>query len=236
MSVLCLDIETVPMTLDAPGRRAIERMAEKREMPTDMFAALCPPLARVVAIGMLHPSSGHQLVLFDGTLFGVELEEGGSKDISYADIPGRASGGEAALLRDFMEICRGSKTRKAVHRFITFNGKGFDLPTLIHRAAVHEVVPAEPLVRAANAKPWEADLHVDLAAAFRFGGSSGRYSLEAFALGYGFANPKAEGDGSKLATYVEQKDAASLFSYVMGDVVTTARLYERWHALGLVPG
>jgi len=235
MSILCFDIETIPTELDAPGRMAIERMAEKREMPTDMFAALCPPLARVVAIGMLHPQSGHSLVLFDGPLFGVSLAKDELKTADYAGIDGRAAGGEAALLREFMSICDGRRGKPAVDRFITFNGKGFDIPTLIHRAAIHQVAPANSLAKAANAKPWEADIHVDMATAFRFGGATGRYSLEAFALGYGLANPKAEGDGSKLGTYVEQKDAASLFQYVMGDVVTTAKLYERWRSLGLVP-
>lgn len=235
MSILCLDIETIPSELDAEGRRAIERMAEKREMPTDMFAALCPPLARVVAIGMLHPQSGQQLVLFDGTLFAVGTGDGETAAAEFAGIEGRATAGEAALLREFMAICDGSRGKREIHRYITFNGKSFDIPTLIHRAAVHGIRPAPSLLRAANAKPWESDLHVDMASAFRFGGATGRYSLEAFALAYGMANPKAEGDGSKLGTFVEQRDAASLFQYVMGDVVTTAKLYERWKSLGLVP-
>jgi DNA polymerase elongation subunit (family B) len=134
-----------------------------------------------------------------------------------------------------MGICAGAPAKPAISRFITFNGKGFDIPTLIHRAAIHGIRPADSLLRAANAKPWEADLHVDMASAFRFGAATGRYSLEAFALAYGMANPKADGDGSKLGTFVEQQDAVSLFQYVMGDVVTTAKLYERWQSLGLVP-
>lgn len=235
MSILCLDIETIPTELDAEGRRAVERMAEKREMPTDMFAALCPPLARVVAVGMLHPQSGHRLVLFDGPLFGVAVAEGELPAVEYAAIEGRAAGGEAALLQEFMAICSGSRGKREIQRYITFNGKGFDIPTLIHRAAVHRIKPAASLLRAANAKPWESDLHVDMASAFRFGAATGRYSLEAFALAYGMANPKAESDGSKLGTFVEQQDAESLFEYVMGDVVTTANLYERWKSLGLVP-
>ena len=235
MSILCLDIETIPTELDAPGRRAIERMAEKREMPTDMFAALCPPLARVVAVGMLHPQSSHQLVLFDGSLFGVEMGTEDLRAVEYTGIEGRAAAGEAVLLQEFMAICAGSRGKREIQRYITFNGKGFDLPTLIHRAAIHEIRPAASLLRAANAKPWESDLHVDMASAFRFGAATGRYSLEAFALAYGMAKPKADSDGSKLGTFVEQKDAESLFQYVMGDVETTAKLYERWRSLGLVP-
>lgn len=235
MSILCFDIETIPGELDEPGRRAVERMAEKREMPTDMFAALCPPLARVVAVGMSHPRSGGQLVLFDGTLFGVDMAGEDLKSVRYADIEGRAAAGEASLLREFMAICDGANGKREVSRFITFNGKGFDVPTLIHRAAIHNIRPAASLWRAANAKPWETDLHVDMASAFRFGAATGRYSLEAFALAYGLANPKEEGDGSKLGAYVADQDAASLFQYVMGDVVTTADLHERWRSLGMVP-
>lgn len=129
---------------------------------------------------------------------------------------------EAALLAEVNSVL--AKTT----RLVTFNGRGFDVPVLIHRSVINGVPVAPVLWAAANQKPWEDRPHVDAMNVLSFGGTVRRYSLEAWAIGYGLANPKSGGDGSCVAEMVAAGDTESLTRYCMGDVETTAALYRRF--------
>lgn len=216
MSVIALDIETLG---DAAQLPAVVDMANAAEKDPEGFAALSPPLARIVCVGMRLFGDGREVAYFDASCFpGVQ-----SPEPSH-----RACDNEAdVLLKTNLSLSRG------VTRIVTFRGRSFDLPVLIHRCVALGVPPCETLVKAAREYRYKPNLHVDLWDQFTFfGAASGNgCTLRAFAIGYGLPDPKANACGADVAALVERGDAAALVEYCLGDVRTTAALYERWLAL-----
>jgi predicted PolB exonuclease-like 3'-5' exonuclease len=202
---LILDVETVGATT-AEQAEAVAEMAEARGLEPDAFAALCPPLARVVAICFLDLDSGREC-----QLVALEPEE------------------EKGLLVKANAII--AKARQLV----TFNGRCFDLAVLIHRSIINGVQPTSRLVDAAREYRYRPSAHYDLRDAFTFFGAVSGGTLRAFALGYGLEDPKAGGDGSDVARLVAEGKAEELATYCMRDVRTTAELYRRWRdAVGAI--
>lgn len=209
MATLVFDIETNPAAIDPAHMPAIETMAAKREQDVDTFLALFPPTARVVAIGAMKLGGGSGAAMVDGSLFPGAMDGDGAAILAY---------GEAELLREFFEHvakCSG---------IITFNGRGYDIPVMLHRARILGVPAPAILTNAAWQKPWESKPHRDIMNELSFGGAVGRYSLAAWAIAYGHANPKASGDGAGVRALIESQDLARLVEYVMGDVRATAAL------------
>jgi len=213
MSTIVLDIETIPAAEANAHPDAIREMAAKRDQDPATFASLCPPLARVVAVGMLHPSSGRLHILYDASL--LDLKES-RDDVAACD-------GECGLLVDLAGILNG----RGITRIVTFGGRSFDVPALIHRMRINGVSVPGILTRAAWQKPWEDNPHVDVLNLCTFGGAGGRYSLRAYALAYGLADPKAESGGEHVLELVLRREGDALCHYVEGDVRTTAELWAR---------
>lgn len=197
-TTLVVDIETVgggtPEQQDA-----IVEMAAAREMDPAAFAALTPPLARVVCVGLM------------------ALETG--KAIAYASL---LPEGEAHVLEQ-----ANAALAKAT-RIVTFNGRCFDLPVLIHRSLISGVVPAPRLVAGAREYRYRPNVHIDVRDQFTFFGAASGGTLRAFCLGYGVGDPKAHGAGSAVAALVEAGKLDELKAYCLGDVEATAVLYRRW--------
>jgi hypothetical protein len=219
---VALDIETVG---DWPADYAIAigEMAAKVNLDPESFAALSPPLARVVCVGMRQVETGREQCFYDADLVKGEIVPVGSPP------PVTGKTGERELL-EAVNTCL-AKTRTLV----TFNGRGFDVPVLVHRMVAHELMPCDFLIRAARESRypnWKGTprLHVDLREQMTFYGASNGAgtSLRAFAIGYGLPDPKSSGDGASVSTLVERGDAAGLCSYCMSDVRTATELYRRW--------
>jgi hypothetical protein len=213
MSTIVLDIETIPAAEADANPDAIREMAARREQDPATFASLCPPLARVVAVGMVHPSSGRLHIVYDSSLLDLATPR---EDAAGCD-------GEQALLTRIAEILG----ERGVSRIVTFGGRGFDIPTLIHRMRINGVPVPGILKNAAWQKPWEDVPHVDVLGQCTFGGASGRYSLRAYALAYGLEDPKAEIGGENVLGVVLRRDGDTLCRYLEGDVRTTAALWAR---------
>lgn len=213
MSTIVLDIETIPAPEAEAHPDAIREMAAKRDLDPATFASLCPPLARVVAVGMLHPGSGRFRIVYDASLL----------DLAAPREDAGGFAGERPLLSNLGEILG----ERGVDRIVTFGGRAFDIPTLIHRMRINEV-PVPPILKsAAWQKPWEDDPHIDVLSLCTFGGAGGRYSLRAYALAYGLPDPKAEFGGENVLGLVLQRDGDTLCKYLEGDVRTTAALWKR---------
>ena len=213
MSTIVFDIETIPAPEAEANPDAVREMAAKREQDRATFASLCPPLARVVAVGMLHPNSGRLHIVYDSSLLDL--------DTPREDAVGCA--GERELLSTLAQIL----TERGVTRIVTFGGRAFDVPTLIHRMRINNVAVPAILTHAAWQKPWEDTPHVDVLNQCTFGGAGGRYPLRAYALAYGLQDPKEEFGGENVLGLVLQRDGTRLCRYLEGDVRTTAELWAR---------
>ncbi len=175
---------------------AVAAMAEKRNVDAGLFAATSPMLCRIVAIGMKFGE--HEKCIVDG------------RDVE----------GEAALLVAAHEAFA------KVSGVVTFNGRSFDIPAILHRSRICGVKPAQILNAAAWQKPWETTWHTDKMSVLTFGGATQRYSLEAYALGFGVQNPKTNCHGSDVAMMFEAKQFNALAEYCMGDVRATDALFR----------
>lgn len=218
MSTLVVDIETLgEWTADQAA--AIAEMAEARDMEPEAFAALSPPLAHVVCVGILDLDRDRELAVFD--------VEALATDYVAPNVEGHV--GERGVLTRVSEVLGKAS------RIVTFNGRGFDLPTLIHRSIANGVRPAPKIVAAAREYRYKPNLHIDVRDQFTFFGAASAGTLRAFALGYGLADPKAEGSGAGVSDLVAAHDAEKLTRYCLGDCRTTAALYRRWlDAVGMV--
>lgn len=217
MGTIVLDIEAAPaLTRYADSYHRLKAMAERRrDSDVDSFVALSPPMTRLTAVGMLNYEKGTTMVL---------LNEAHFDHFPFGEMPEWivGVGGEDALLRRVYDL-----TNTAA-RLVTFNGRGFDLPALIHRAIANglRVDPYSLIYRAANEYRFKPNAHIDLSEIFTFFGATQRQPLEAYCLGYGIPNPKAHGGGEHAA----ELTPLQLAEYCIGDVMATAELYRRWMA------
>src|SRR6185295_10448098 len=117
----------------AAQAEAVAEMAQAKGMEPEAFAALCPPLARVVCIAFEDVETGRKAVLS-----ALEPEEERPLLIKANEIIGKAL------------------------QLVTFRGRAFDLPVLIHRSLANGVRPASMLVRAAREYRYKPNAHVDL--------------------------------------------------------------------------
>jgi hypothetical protein len=224
---LVFDIETIA-DLTPENRDAITALAEKREMTAEEYGGLCPPLARVVCISWFAVPRQQLGALFDVSLCPGEWQpsitvEAARGETRRCEI--RGCEGEADLLRQFggmVEEHLGHSNRQLV----TYNGRGFDLPVLVHRSLKHRITPGrELLLKAVSENRYRPVMHVDLQDAVTFCGASPRYPMAAYAIGYGGRSPKGEMDGAKVSIAVHEGRILDVVRYCLGDVLATAHIY-----------
>jgi len=229
---LVFDIETIA-DLTAENRDAVAALAEGRGMTPEQYGALCPPLARVVCIAWFDVAAGTLGAVFDATLcadappVSIHLEGGDGGE--SMPVEGAVCGceGEAALLRQFGRTVE-AHLQQPHAELVTYNGRGFDLPVLLHRAVKHGVQEGRALLlQAMHESRYQPRLHVDLMELVTFNGASSRWPLAAYAIGYGCRSPKAEMDGAAVGAAVEGGRLIDVVRYCLGDVRAAAQVYLR---------
>lgn len=213
MSTLVFDIETIPgPEADAHPEAMAEMAGTRKDCDARKLGSLCPALARPVAIGMMF-DGGHELrVAYDSTL----VDHDGQAPEGMRVL---ACEGEAQVL----DLARLAIAKASA--LVTFNGRAFDIPLLIHRMRINDIDVPSLLMRAIEQKPWESGYHQDLASILSFGGATQRYSLRAYAIAYGLGDPKQDGDGAGVYDLVQARDGRRVCEYAAGDVRTTAALW-----------
>ena len=132
---------------------------------------------------------------------------------------------EAAMLEDFWEGARSYQI------FVTFNGRAFDVPFLVHRSLAHGVTPSVNLVGRRYLSQQKVLYHVDLQDELTFyGAMQRRPNLHLFCRAYGIESPKQGVGGDDVAALFEGGAYQTIAEYNAADVVATTALYERWLA------
>lgn len=227
-NVLVFDIETVA-DLTPENRDAVTWLAQGRDTTPEDYGSLCPPLARVVCIGWLDLNAQRLGALFDATV-------GAGAYPPSIDVPTHGTetrpcviegcGGEAEILRHFGRMVE-QHLRQPKAQLVTYNGRGFDLPVLIHRSLKHRVTEGrELLIKAAMENRYRPLVHVDLLDTVTFCGAAGRFPLAAYALGYGWRSPKQDMHGAQVSPAVQQGRIIDVARYCAGDVLATAHVYQ----------
>ena len=229
MSTLVFDIETVGEDWDALDEttqgvltRWIDRTAKNEEeheaQLTDLKEGLgfSPLTGEVVAIGLMDLEKEKGVVYYQN---GGTSEE----DVEHENFTLKPRT-EKEMLEDFWEGAKNYDT------FVTFNGRGFDVPFLLHRSIAHDVKPSRDLMDGRYLYQQRDAKHVDLQDQLTFYGAMYRKpSLHLFCRAFGIESPKAEGvSGDDVAGLYKEGKHQEIAAYNVRDVVATAELYKKW--------
>lgn len=237
MATLVFDIETVgddwesfDETTKTVLTRWIDRTAasdESRESALkDLKEGLgfSPLTGRIVAVGLFDVERSRGVVFYDSE--GKDIQE--TDDGEYAYKPRT----EAAMLRDFWEGA------KLYDTFVTFNGRGFDVPFLMLRSAIHGITPTRDLMDGRYLSQQRDARHIDLHDQLSFYGAVyRRQPLHLYCRAFGILSPKADGiSGDDVAGLFAEGKYLDIARYNARDVTATTELYERWktHLAGSV--
>lgn len=219
---LVFDIETVPGTNDwsslSPdiqylwARKAQQlRIPEEEMTPSESFAdraGIYAEFGKVVCIsaGLFKrtPEGGWQLRVRS----------------FYGD-------DEKALLTEFAETL--SKLNKS-YFLVGHNINEFDIPYVCRRMIIHGINLPD-MIDIAGKKPWEVH-HIDTMQYWKFGDYKSYTSLKLLAAILGIPTPKDDIEGKDVArVYWEEQNLERIAVYCQKDVVTTARLLQRYKGL-----
>lgn len=227
MARLVFDIETAGKdfeTLDKKSQEQILRNAQRycqNEQEVEERKnklSFSPLLAEVVAVGMLNPDTNQGKVFYQDR--SNRAQKSVEENVEYLPME------EKEILDEFWRVA------KSYDEFITFNGRGFDVPFLSVRSAIHGLRPSKDLMsnRYLSSQRFAAT-HIDLFDQLTYYGAafSQRQSLHLYCEAFGIKSPK-NGDISGQEVKQAFKDGRYLgiAQYCMNDVWATAQLYEYW--------
>ena len=228
MATLIFDIETVGERwdeLDGVTQSMLTRWSERTARSNEeRVSALkdvqeglgfSPLTGFIVAVGVYDLERKKGAVYYTGE--GTERDE----EVDGFIIKQRS---ERQLLEDFFEGARSYDT------FVTFNGRAFDVPFLLHRAAIHKVPAVPELMDGRYLSQQKNIRHIDLQDQLSFYGAMMRKpSLHLFCRAYGIPSPKGSGfSGDDVAELFGSKKFRDIATYNAADVRATTALYEIW--------
>lgn len=141
-----------------------------------------------------------------------------------------ASENETQILKEFAALLK-EHFNTASHLLCVHNGKEFDFPFLCRRFLINNL-PLPKALQLQGLKPWNVN-HIDTMDLWKFGDVKNFSSLNLLAHVFGIPSPKDDMDGSQVGkTFYEDKDLAKIEKYCKKDVITLARVYNRFAGLG----
>lgn len=213
--ILFLDIETVPLVyryneLDETTRELWDKKWQynKDISPDQQYAkaGIYAEFAKVVCIG---------LGFYNQKKFRVKTI---------------ASENELEVLNEFAALLK-QHFNTAGHLLCAHNGKEFDFPFLCRRFLINNL-QLPKVLQLQGLKPWHVN-HIDTMDLWKFGDIKNFSSLNLLAHVFGIPSPKEELDGSLVGkTFYEDKNIEKIERYCKKDVITLARVYNRFAGTG----
>lgn len=216
--ILFLDIETVPahpswdeVPEDWRGlweeKSAFYRERQQVELPQSYErAGIYAEFGKVICVGV-----GYFSHSADGQTFRLTCFSGDE---------------ERELLAEFGAFLE-KHYRRPFRVLCAHNGKEFDFPFLSRRFLI-QGLPVPAILQFAGKKPWEVP-HLDTMELWKFGDYKNFTSLKLLARAFGIPGPKEDIDGSQVAgVYWKEADLARIDRYCRRDVVTLARVFQRF--------
>ncbi len=220
-NLFVLDIETIPDTnaaknlLDLPNASQEELREGLTKYHLDITdqknSFLRQPFHKIVAIGFLEA----QIIRdFDGVEFYkiTEIRCGGNEETL-----------ESELISGFF-----NHLKKIQPRFVSFNGRGFDMPVLKYAAMKHQV-EAGWFYKMGDKwnnynQRYSLDWHCDLADAFSDFGASARVKMNELCAAFNLPG-KIGVDGSQVMSMFDEGKIKEIRDYCESDVINTYLLY-----------
>jgi len=216
MASVVFDIETVGFewdSLDDAQRTYLLKNArsdeERLRMPESL--SLWPLTGRIVVLAMVNPDTRRGRVWYEKTDGRAEEPSSDGLFTFIGDI-------EPVFLAEFW------KAVARFHRFVTFNGRGFDGPWVMLRSAILGIPATKNLVGYRYAlKP-----HTDLLDVLSFFGATRKWNLDFACKAFGVESPKEHGmDGFSVGPYYRAGRLREIALYCRRDVEATARLFQK---------
>jgi uncharacterized protein YprB with RNaseH-like and TPR domain len=201
--------------IDRTSKNEAEHDVEMKDLREGL--GFSPLTGSIVAIGLYDLERRQGVVYYRG--IGNETET----EVGEFILKSRS---EAEMLYDFWEGAKEYDT------FVTFNGRGFDVPFLNLRSAIHEIRPSHNLMDGRYLYQQKSARHVDLQDQMTFYGAMSRKpSLHLFCHAFGIESPKAEGiAGDDVAELFRTEKFMDIARYNARDVLATTLLYKKWLA------
>lgn len=228
MATLVFDIETVGEDwniLDKTTKDVLTRWVERTAHNTEERDAglkdvreglgFSPLTGMIVAIGLFDVERRQGVVYYQNDTDSADIECG-----DYI----LKSRTEKEMLEDFWEGAKSYDT------FVTFNGRGFDVPFLNLRSAIQGIRSTQDLMEGRYLYQQKRARHVDLQDQLTFyGAMQKRPSLHLFCRAFGIESPKADGvAGDDVAELFHTKQFRTIAEYNAKDVIATTALYQKW--------
>jgi uncharacterized protein YprB with RNaseH-like and TPR domain len=225
---LIFDIETVGeewSELDATTQTMLTRWVDRTITERDAHEValrdireglgFSPLTGHIVAIGLYDLERRRGVVYYESDADTEDSEHG-----DYILKPRT----EVEMLEDFWEGAKEYDT------FVTFNGRGFDVPFVNLRSAIRGIRPTQSLMDGRYLYQQKTVRHIDLQDQLTFYGAMHRRpSLHLFCRAFGIESPKADGvAGDDVALLYKEKKFRDIAMYNAGDVVATTALYKKW--------
>ncbi len=221
---LVFDIETVGFDFESLADSQKEYLLRYAERETDeklkkqkideaiRYLSLYPFTAKVIAIGMYHTEMEKALVLY-------ESEKGEKNVVSDDEHVVYKALTEDEMLKTFWEYA--SKVKK----FISFNGRNFDIPFLMLRSALRKIKPTVNFL----GSRFDTSKHIDLLEQFTFYGLIKKFNLDFYCHSFGIESPKSKGiSGMEVKQLYEAGRIKEIAVYCGEDIRATYELYKIW--------
>jgi len=228
---LVFDIETIGedfAALDKTTQESLTHWIEREASDKNEYSRLLdelknglgfsPLTGEVVAVGVLDFEKDKGGVYYQSPSVKRERFEEDGMTFETMDEP--------AILRKFWELA------SRYNVFITFNGRGFDVPFLMARSAIHKIPPTKNLMVSRYLYQQHADaIHIDLQDQLTFQGAVRRKgSLHLWCRAFGIKSPKSEGiTGDDVGLLFKKKKYLEIAKYNVGDLRATKQLFEVWN-------
>lgn len=230
MSKLIFDIETIGENfdeLDETTKDVLTKWIKKESSDENEYEGalkdlkeglgFSPLTGEIVAIGVLDCEKDKGVVYFQSP--GKDAQEIEKDGIKFKPMT------EKEMLENFWN---GAKNYQ---EFISFNGRGFDVPFLMVRSAIHNIKPTKDLMsyRYLSSQKFDSK-HIDLLDQLSFYGAVRKKgNLHLWSRAFGIESPKASGvTGDDVGRLFKEKKFFDIAKYNVGDLVATKKLYEYW--------
>ena len=235
MNKLVFDIETIGVDFDSLDKTTQENLtrwikkessseAEYKEELEELKNGLgfSPLTGEIVVIGVLDCGKNQGVIYFQAP--GENPPAGGGEFKEDNFIFKQAT--EKEMLEKFWQGA------KEYGEFIGFNSRGFDVPFLMVRSAVHGVKPTRNLMEGRYLYQQRDAKHIDLQDQLTFyGAARKRGSLHLWSNLFNIKSPKADGvTGDDVGRLFKEKKFLEIAKYNAGDLKATKELYEKWNA------
>lgn len=224
MSYLYIDIETIPCQradIQAEIRNSITAPAQyKKQESIEQWLA---EHGRQSAEEALHKTS---LDGAFGQVFCVAVALDNQPPIAlHCAFAWEQDWAEGQVLQSLMDWLEEHVGNAYMTTFVGHNILSFDLRFLLQRCIVNAVRPAPALLRAAQAKPWEAEKVYDTMT--QWAGVGNRVKLDKLCKALSIDTPKTDIDGSKVWEFVQAGKTDEVLAYCRADVEAVRKVHKR---------